>query len=194
MKRACISTLDGIARCDYDALVNSLGVSHRAKESFRSLMLPGHTALSAMRDGPAHDNDGVRIACCRLLDHFMDIEALPRLIENLIHSSPGVRGAAMHALACDRCEDGTSRPAEENVLPIAIDMLLNDPDRRVRQMAADILGPSVHRSSDALCALVKAHSSEKSPTVRKIAGWWIPGAVRYVRTLKKERPDLRLSA
>ena len=194
MKRLRISTLGGIAPRDYGALVDSLGVRHRAKESFRRLMLAGHSALPAMRKGLVHDNDDVRIACCRLLDHFMDVKALPRLIENLKHPSPNVRGAAMHALACDRCKEGACRPAEEKVLPIAIDMLLDDPHRRVRQMAADLLGPSVHRSPDVLGALVKANSSDTSPTVRKIAGWWIPGGVRYTKTLKKERSDLQLSA
>ena len=194
MKRRRISTLGGIAPRDYATLVDSLGVRHRAKESFRRLLLAGHSALSAMRVGLVHDNDDVRIACCRLLDHFMDAKALPRLIENLKHPSPNVRGAAMHALACDRCKEGACRPAEEKVLPIAIDMLVNDPHRRVRQMAADLLGPSVHRSPDVLDALVKAHGSDKSPTVRKIAGWWIPGGARYTKTLKKERPRLQLSA
>ena len=100
----------------------------------------------------------------------------------------------MHALACDRCKKGACRPAEEEVLPIALDMLLNDPDRMVRKMAADLLGPSVHRSRDVSDALVVAHASDKDPTVRKVAGWWVPGGVRHTKTLKRERPGLQVSA
>ena len=103
MKRRRVATLGGIAPGDYATLVDSLRVRQRAKESFRRLLLAGHSALSAKQKGLVHDNDDVRIACCRLLDHFMDVKALPRLIENLKHPSPNVRGAAMHALACDRC-------------------------------------------------------------------------------------------
>jgi len=189
-----ISTLGAIAPGDYDRIVDSLAITHRAKESFRNLMNTGTAALPAMRDGLLHENDKVRIACCRLLDHFMDVEALPRLIDNLKHANPGVRGAAMHALACDRCKKGACRPAEEEVLPIALDMLLNDPDRMVRKMAADLLGPSVHRSRDVSDALVVAHASDKDPTVRKVAGWWVPGGVRHTKTLKRERPGLHVSA
>ena len=36
-----------------------------------------------------------------------------------------------------------------------------------------------HRTTDVLEALVVAHESDKDPTVRKMAGWWIPGDVRY---------------
>ncbi|SUZ90818.1 uncharacterized protein METZ01_LOCUS43672 [marine metagenome] len=195
LMRSCrISTLGGIAPTDYGCIVESLAIPHRAKESFRRLMDTGAAALPAMRDGLLHNDDDVRIACCRLLDHFMDIEALPRLIDNLKHSNPHVRGAAMHALACDRCKKGACRPAEKEVLPIALDMLLNDPDRMVRKMAADLLGPSVHRNGDVSEALVLAHASDKDPTVRKVAGWWVPGGVRHTKTLKRDRSGLQVSA
>ena len=179
---------------DYGCMVDNLGITHRAKESYRRLMDAGNSALPAMRDGLRHDKDEVRVACCRLLDHFMDVTALPRLIDNLKHPNPRVRGAAMHALACDRCKEGACRPAENEVLPIAVDMLLHDPHRTVRQMAADLLGPSVHRSVDVLVALEIAHESDRDATVRKVAGWWVPGGARHTKTLKKERPGLQLSA
>ena len=194
MKRPRISTLGGIAASDYGCMVDNLGIPHRAKESYRRLMDAGNSALPAMRNGLRHDRDEVRVACCRLLDHFMDVTALPRLIDNLKHPNPRVRGAAMHALACDRCKEGACRPAEKEVLPIAIDMLLHDPHRQVRQMAADLLGPSVHRSEDVLEALEIAHESDRNATVRKVAGWWVPGGVRHTKTLKKERPGRQLSA
>ena len=194
MKQPRISTLGGIAASDYGCMVDNLGIPHRAKESYRRLMDAGNSALPAMRNGLRHDRDEVRVACCRLLDHFMDVTALPRLIDNLKHTNPRVRGAAMHALACDRCKEGACRPAEKEVLPIALDMLLHDPHRQVRQMAADLLGPSVHRSADVLEALEIAHESDRNATVRKVAGWWVPGGVRHTKTLKKERPGRQLSA
>jgi hypothetical protein len=47
-----------------------------------------------------------------VLDHHMDEAALPDLIENLHHENEMVRAWAMHALACDRCKEGSCRPAK----------------------------------------------------------------------------------
>ena len=87
----------------------------------------------------------------------------------------------MHALACDKCKEGVCRPGEGEVLPIAVRMLLNDNSRRVRQMAAGLVGESVHRSADALNALLYAREHDPHPVVRKIARWYTPGGPIYKR-------------
>lgn len=169
-------------RVDSLALVEDLAVPHRFRSAKRSLMLAGTAATSAVREGLHHPNPVVRAGCCQVLDHFLDEAALPELLENLDHPDPQVRGWAVHALACDRCKEGSCRPAESDSLPVAIRMLLKDPSRQVRQQAAGLVGPAVHRSPDALAAIVTAHQSDPHPVVRKIAGWWVPGGARFQAT------------
>lgn len=43
---------------------------------------------------------------------------------------------AVHALSCEKCKEGESRPSEEIIIPLVTKMLLNDKNRKVRQMAA----------------------------------------------------------
>ena len=107
------------------------------------------------------------------------------LIENLRHSDEEVRGWALHALACDRCKQGACRPAEDQVIPIAIDMLLHDSSRRVRQRAAGSVGECVHRHPAALAALLIARERDPHPVVRKIARWYTPGGPIYRRLAPK---------
>jgi hypothetical protein len=136
------------------------------------------------KDNPETTMD-VRIGCCQVLDHYLDPAALPELINNLHHENEMVRAWAMHALACDRCKEGTCRPGEEEVLPIATQMLMQDESRRVRQMAAGVLGPSVHRHPDVLRALEYARDHDSHPVVRKISGWYTPGGSIYKRLTPK---------
>ena len=109
----------------------------------------------------------------------MDEDAVPELIDNVDHWHAGVRSWAIHALACDRCKEGVCRPGEEDVLPMVIEALLNDPARAVRQQAAGMLGPAVLRSDAARAAIERAHEHDPHPAVRKVAGWWVPGGSRY---------------
>ena len=168
---------NGIAAYRRD--VNLLGVSHHASEALKRLMAAGPLATAVVREGLRHPNPAVRVGCCKVLDHFMDEAAVPELIENLNHSDEQVRVWAMHALACDKCKEGTCRPGEDEVIPIAARMLLEDRSRRVRQAAAGLVGESVHRSAAALPALERAHRHDPHPVVRKIAGWYLPGGARY---------------
>ena len=173
------SNLAGTSSTNYFELVDCLAVKHRKKEALRYLMAGRFDATPALRLGLRNENPNIRIGCCMVLDHFMDDAALPELIENLQHPNPGVRAWAIHALACDRCKEGVCRPGEDDVIPMAIAMLQEDDSKGVRQMAAGMLGPSVHRSKVALAALQKANIEDPSPVVRKIAGWWIPGGTCY---------------
>jgi hypothetical protein len=176
-----ISTLSGIAADDYRGLVACLGIEHRLKEARRMLMRAGTAATSELRRGLQHPDPKVRIGCCVVLDHHLDQDAVPELIDNLGHEHPGVRAWSLHALACDRCKEGTCRPEEDRIIPLVIRVLETDRIDKVREMAAGLLGPAVHRSVAARDALRRAHVDDSSPFVRKIAGWYVPGGPRYER-------------
>ena len=169
----------------YARWVDSLGVAHRAPEALRQLMAAGSRATPVVRQGLQHNDPAVRVGCCKVLDHYLDEEALPELIENLAHPDEEVRAWALHALACDKCKEGACRPGETDVIPLAVQMLLTDESRSVRQMAAGLLGPSVHRHPAVLLALEQARQHDPHPVVRKIAGWFTPGGPRYQRLLPK---------
>ena len=114
---------------DYYRWVEDLAIKHRAKPALRSLMAAGSLATPALLEGLRHPEPAVRMGCCQVLDHHMDEAALPELIENLHHENEMVRAWAMHALACDRCKEGTCHPGEDQVLPIAAKMLIEDQSR-----------------------------------------------------------------
>lgn len=171
----------------YRGDVNMLSVPHRAGEALKRLMAAGQAATAVVREGLHHADPAVRVGCCKVLDHFMDEAAVPELIENLDHPDEQVRCWAMHALACDKCKEGSCRPGEDQVIPIAARMLLEDSSRRVRQSAAGLVGESVHRSAVALPALQHTRIHDPSPIVRKIAGWYLPGGPRYKALAPKIR-------
>src|ERR1051325_2419292 len=100
--------------------IEDLAVPHRERAAFWALMRTGFAATPALREGLRHPNAKVRNGCCWLLDHFMDEDAIPELIARLGDEDAGVRSAALHALACDRCKEGTCRPGEDEVLTIAL--------------------------------------------------------------------------
>ncbi len=156
-----------------------LAQPHRRKFAKRKLMAAGRAAIPAVRAGLKHEDPEVRIACCDVLDHYLDDAAVPELVANLTHPHPQVRSRAMHALACERCKEAVCRPGEDEYVPMVIDALLNDPIKCVRQQAAGLLGPTVLRSGAALAAIIEAHTNDSSPAVRKVAGWWMPGGPRY---------------
>lgn len=182
-----ISMLSGVRENDYERLVACLGVAHRSKEARTRLLRAGHDALSALRRGLRDPDPQVRVGCCIVLDHHLEEEAVPDLIDNLRHEHADVRAWALHALACDRCKEGACRPAEDLVVSLAAAMLENDPSDKVRERAAGLLGPAVHRSADALAALRRAHRDDACAVVRKIAGWYVPGGPRYQRLKPKEK-------
>jgi hypothetical protein len=173
------------ADAQYAQWVEDLAVEHRERKALRNLMRAGMAATPAVRRGLRHPNPKVRIGCCQVLDHFMDEAALPELKANLTHEDEGVRGWALHALACDRCKEGACRPGEEDVLPIAIRMLREDPSRRVRHQAIGMIAPAVHCSEAARRALEEARVGDPNPAVRKAAGWHAPGGPIFRRTAPK---------
>ncbi len=165
-----------------DDLVQDLGVKHRSKAALRELMQRGPQATRALQRGLSDANPAVRVGCCVVLDHHLDASAIPDLVANVAHEDAAVRRWAIHALTCDRCKEGESRPGENNIIPLAIQLLTDDVDYQVRTAAAHALGPSAHTRDDVVHALQRAHAQDPHPLVRKVAGWFIPGGPIFNRT------------
>jgi hypothetical protein len=170
---------------EYARSVEDLAVPHRFKSALGRLMAAGMLATPALRRGLRHDDPDVRVGCCIVLDHFMDEAAVPELIENLAHPNPRVRSNALHALACDRCKEGACRPGEDDVIPIAIRLLVGDESRSVRKTAAHMLTPAVHKREDVRRALEHARDHDPDRLVRKVAGWAAPGGPIFRRLTPK---------
>jgi HEAT repeat protein len=167
---------------DYWQLVDDLGVKHRAKPALRRLMAAGAEATPMLRRGLRHPDPEVRVGCCVVLDHFLDEAALPELIANLEHEDERVRSWAMHALACDRCKEGECRPGEDDVVPITMRMVIEDPSRLVRAQAVHLLGNGVAaRRDDVAALLARVRDGDRDPNVRKIARRYAPGGPIYRR-------------
>lgn len=175
--------------------VEDLAIAYRAKAALHRLMHAGVLASEAVRQGLGHPNPDVRVGCCQVLDHFLDEEAVPALIENLTHEDGRVRQWAMHALACDRCKEGACRPGEDDSVPIAIRMLKSDPEALVRDQAIRLLFPLIHSRLDIREAIESA-KDDPDPRVRKTASLRAPGGVMFLRSSphREDRRRLRTSS
>jgi len=164
-------------------LIEVLAVPYRAPGAYRALLDLGMKALPAVRVGLLHDNPDVRFHCCRFLDRYLLPETLSDLVDMLNDGDKRVRCSALHTLACDRCKEGTAcRPEEGQVLPKAMKLLANDPDAHVRAMAIEVVGQFVHTNALAVAAISAALQKDESSTVRKKAGWYLPGGPIHERT------------
>jgi HEAT repeats len=171
----------------YEPLIRELAISHRASNTYRLLISGGLEALPAVRAGLRSKSADVRFRCCQFLDRFLTPEVLDLLIEMLDDPDRRVRCTTLHTLACDRCKEDSCRPDEAKLLPRAIAILADDPDPHVRAMAVEVVGRSVHTHPEAETALWQANRSDASATVRKKAGWYVPGGPIHRRTAPKAR-------
>jgi HEAT repeat protein len=164
-------------------LVALLADPHRSVHAYTRLLALGSEGTEAARDGLSHPDARVRQYCCQLLDHLMDAESIPAVIQALADPSPDVRMQAAHALSCDRCKPAAAcRPAPEAVLPPAMAMLATDPSAHVRARAAELVGHWAHSHAAARDAVARAAAHDPSPAVRKKASWYAPGGPIYRRT------------
>ena len=164
------------------SLLAELAIPHRATGAYRRLLAAGRDALPAVVGGLRHANADVRYHCCRFLDRFLEPGVLADLIAMLDDPDPRVRNTTLHTLACDRCKQGDCQPEETEVLPRALALLANDPDRHVRAMAIEVTGPFARSNPGAVDALVAAANADSDPAVRKKAAWYAPGGAIYRRT------------
>jgi HEAT repeat protein len=168
-------------------LINQLAIPHHAKAAYRQLFALGFEVVPLAQAGLKHENASVRYYCCSLLDHFVVQEALNDLISMVDDPDPKVRVMALHTLACDRCKEGDCRPEEKDVLPKALQVLNKDDDAHARAMAIEVVGQYVHTNKIAEQALLEVNKKDPNPTVRKKAGWYMPGGPIYKRTALKDR-------
>ncbi len=171
----------------YAVLVGKLAVPHHAGPAYRALLGAGFDALPAVREGLRHESAEVRQHCCRFLDHFVTQELMDDVVAMLDDADARVRCEALHALACDRCKEGTRGPEEAKALPGALALLATDPDAHVRAHAVGLVGRWVHTNPAVEAALLRAIRSDPSPAVRKKAGWLVPGGTIYRKTAPKVR-------
>ena len=167
---------------DFESLIENLRIPHRAKQAYWTLLGAGSRAVPALKKGLSHPDAKVRVAVCGILDHSLEEDCIPDLRANLTHEDEAVRAWALHALACDRCKEGSCRPGENDTIPVAVDMMLHDPSPLVRCKAIALVGESVHRRPASIDALREALEIESSPGNRKIIRWWLPGGPRFERT------------
>lgn len=154
----------------YENWVEELAEGDTRWRALNSLMEAGRDATPALRSGLAHRHASVRRACCMVLDHHLDADAVPELLANVGHRNRRVRAWALHALACDRCKEGDCRPGPSGVVPVVIDRLANDPSSRVRRMAV-ILGLQYLDEAGVADALARAAIGDPHPRVARLAQW-----------------------
>ena len=172
----------------HQEIIEELAFSYRASNAYRALLELGIQALPAVRAGLRHDDPDVRLHCCRFLDRYLSPDTLSDLMDMLNDGDERVRCSALHTLACDRCKEGTCRPEEADVLPKAIKLLAHDPDAHVRAMAIEVVGQFVHTNALAAAAISAAWQSDENSTVRKKAGWYLPGGPIHRRTKPRSIP------
>jgi len=170
------------AHDDFAAWVARLADPLRAQRAYWHLVLSGADARDAVRDGLTSASPDVRRWCTKAMDHLADADSFPLLVDVLADTDPRVPIEGLHALACDRCRSDGCRPDAASVLPAAIRLLLDDPDRHVRAYAAELVGRWVHTHAEAQAALVQARDHDPAPAVRKKAGWHAPGGSIHRRT------------
>lgn len=173
---------------EHHQIIGELAFPYKAPSAYRRLLEFGIKALPAVRAGLRHDNPDVRLHCCRFLDRYLSPETLSDLMDMLNDDDGRVRCSALHTLACDRCKEGTCRPEEAEVLPKALRLLQRDPNAHVRAMAIEVVGQFVHTNPLASAAISAAHQADENSTVRKKAGWYVPGGPAHRRTMPRHSP------
>src|SRR5258706_13778481 len=88
-------------------LVDALADPHCRCQAYQRLLRLGPAARAAARRGLRHASAQVREYCCLVLDRLIDAESAAALIEAFDDPAERVRLAAAHALACERCKEGS---------------------------------------------------------------------------------------
>jgi HEAT repeat protein len=163
------------------ALLDDLATPYKARTAFWRLLERGRAVLPTIVSGLCDARADVRYHCCRLLDQLVTPEGLGALLDRLDDPDPRVRGAALHALTCDKCKEGVCLPTDGPMLDRAMAMMAADPNGHVRAMAIEAVARSAIDHPDALAAIVRTAASDPNPTVRKKAKWFVPGGPVFER-------------
>lgn len=94
--------------------------------------------VDGLIEGLSHPQPRVRFDCAGALDHMADGRCAVPLRRLLGDPVPRVRCAALHSLTCEACKL-SPLGQEDDLIPIMIEMALNDPSVRVRRVAVPLL-------------------------------------------------------
>lgn len=103
------------------------------REAFKALERQGQVILDAAIEGLNHPNPKIRADCADLMDHLADDRCIEPLMEATQDPVPRVRRRAVHSLNCDRCKPS---PLSADLVPLLIDIVVNDDNAKVRHEAA----------------------------------------------------------
>jgi len=156
------------APADFNGWVAQLAISSRRQHAKQHLLASGSRALPALRRGLVHDQAIVRRQCVNIFDRLLDEDSLGVLVAALNDSEPQVVGRALHALACDRCKQGSCRADEETWVPLAL-TLLHHPNPDLRAAAIDALGKVTERRPDVTAALAITSQTDSDRGLRGMA-------------------------
>jgi HEAT repeat protein len=147
-------------------------------EATSALAHAGQAGLRAVLWGLSHPNARVRRGCAGFLDHHATDVCIPQLREVALHDpSSQVRRVAVHSVTCQRCKP---TPLSGDLVGLLIQVVQNDPNRRVRKQAINGLG-SQPRDARAIAALEQILHTETHPELRRAAR----------RALKSQNPHYK---
>jgi HEAT repeat protein len=143
-----------------------------------ALARAGQAGREAAIAGLAHPHPRVRRGCASFLDHQATDACVPALWQVALKDAvPAVRRAAVHALGCQRCKPS---PLASELVALLVQVVLRDPNMKVRQEATWILGVQPP-DARAIAALEQILREETDPALRKLAH----------RALKQQDPRYR---
>ncbi len=154
---------------DFDGWVAQLGVSSCRPRAKQYLLASGRPAVPAIQRGLRHEKPLVRRMCVNLLDHLVDDESVPALVQALDDQDPEVSARALHALACDRCKENECRPGEDLWVPRAIEFLQTETNPDLRAAAIDALSKVVWHRPDVAEVLSAAAETDPDRGLRSMA-------------------------
>lgn len=146
--------------------------------------LPAEELRPLAVEGTRHANPRVRRRCCQLLDDLsLAPDTLAALEACTADPDPRVRGAALHALACENCKpDGVC--LDQRVIA---ERAAGDPSASVRRGVAMNLVWNPEQSDDWAVALATRFLSDPSPKVRGYARAALDRIDRQRRTDEERR-------
>lgn len=127
----------------------------------------GDAALPGVIRGLGDPDWKVRRSSLRFLDHHMDAETTPLVIERLRDEHPDVRKWAAHALGCAHCKCGSELGLDP--VPHLVRAAREDPSLRVRRSAVVSLACNLAADARVRALLAELLETERDPKIRRHA-------------------------